>query len=320
MHSLVSVVVPVYNVKKYLSKCVESIMSQTYDNYEVLLIDDGSTDGSSEMCDRFAEQYEKIFAYHKENGGLSDARNFANKYLKGDYIVYIDSDDYVDSEHISILTECMSKYNADFVIAAHIEEDEFGTVLNKKNFDNKVTVYDTKSALEEMCYEKKIGTSAWGKLIKRETAFANEFPKGMLYEDLATIYKMIGSCSKIVYIDQPIYHYLQRNGSIRFSKYTPKVIHIMQAAENLLDFINEKYPDIRSAGIHRYFLSANEFCARAVNEKDFLGITRKVRVNLRKYWSNIQRNPKVSIKQKTKYWLMTFQPLFYKSIRRIIKK
>lgn len=320
MSTFVSVVVPVYNVKKYLNKCVNSIIAQTYDNYEVLLIDDGSTDGSSEMCDKFAAQYEKISVYHKENGGLSAARNYANKYLKGEYIVYIDSDDYVEPDYISIMVECREKYNADLVIASHIDEDEFGNVLSKKTFNNKITVYDARLALEEMCYEKTICTSAWGKLIKREYVFENEFPNGMLYEDLATIYKIIGSCNTVVYVDRPVYHYIQRNGSIRYSKYSPKVLHVMQASENLLNYVEKYYPDIRSAAIQRYFFSANEVYVRAFNEKTFLIITRKVRENLKKYWSDIQKNPKISIKQKAKYWIMTFQPLVYKAIRKIIKK
>lgn len=293
MSTFVSVVVPVYNVKKYLNKCVNSIIAQTYDNYEVLLIDDGSTDGSAEICDSFAEQCEKISVYHKENGGQSDARNYANKYVKGEYIVYIDSDDYVDPDYISVMVECREKYNADLVIASHIDEDEYGKVLSKKFFDNKVTIYDAKLALEEMCYEKTICTSPCGKLIKREHIFENEFPKGMVYEDLATIYKIIGSCNTVVYINRSIYHYIQRNGSTMHSKYSPKVLHVMQASENLLDYVEKYYPDIRSAAIQRYFFSANEVYVRAFNEKDFLIITRKVRKNLKKYWSDIQKNPKI---------------------------
>ena len=288
MSTFVSVVVPVYNVKKYLNKCVNSIIAQTYDNYEVLLIDDGSTDGSSEMCDKFAAQYEKISAFHKENGGQSDARNYANKYLKGEYIVYIDSDDYVEPNYISVMVECREKYNADLVIASHIDEDEYGKVLSKKVFDNKVTIYDAKLALEEMCYENLICTSPCGKLIKREHIFKNEFPKGMIYEDLATIYKIIGSCNKIAYINCSIYHYIQRNGSTMHSEYSPKVLHVMQASENLLNYVEKYYPDIRSAAIQRYFFSANEVYVRAFNEKDFLKIINNIRIKLRQYWSIIR--------------------------------
>lgn len=319
MSTFVSVVVPVYNVKKYLNKCVNSIIAQTYDNYEVLLIDDGSTDGSAEICDSFAEQCEKISVYHKENGGLSDARNFANKYLKGDYIVYIDSDDYVDPDYISVMVECREKYDAALVIASYIDEDESGKVLSKKTFNNKITVYDAKLALEEMCYEKTICTAAWGKLIKRELVFENEFPKGMLYEDLATMYKIIGSCSTVVYVDRSVYHYIQRNGSIRFSKYSPKVLHVMQAAENLLDYVEKYYPDIRSAAIQRYFFSANEVYVRAFNEKDFLKITANIRIKLRQYWPIVRSNNKISQKQKIRYWMMTFHPILYKNIWKFIK-
>ena len=319
MSTFVSVVVPVYNVKKYLNKCVNSIIAQTYDNYEVLLIDDGSTDGSSEMCDKFAAQYEKISAFHKENGGQSDARNYANKYLKGEYIVYIDSDDYVEPNYISVMVECREKYNADLVIASHIDEDEYGKVLSKKVFDNKVTIYDAKLALEEMCYENLICTSPCGKLIKREHIFKNEFPKGMIYEDLATIYKIIGSCNKIAYINCSIYHYIQRNGSTMHSEYSPKVLHVMQASENLLNYVEKYYPDIRSAAIQRYFFSANEAYVRASNEKDFLKIINNIRIKLRQYWSIIRINNKISKKQKIRYWMMAFQPILYKNVWKAIK-
>lgn len=320
MDIFVSVVVPVYNVKKYLNKCISSIIVQTYDNYEVLLIDDGSTDGSSEICDSFAEQYEKISVYHKENGGLSDARNYANKFLKGNYIVYIDSDDYVDPDYISVMVKCREKYNADLVIASYVDEDELGKILSKKVFNNKITVYDAKSALEEMCYEKKISTSACGKLIKKEYVYENEFPKNMLYEDLATMYKIIGSCSTVVYIDCSMYHYVQRNGSIRFSKYSPKVLHVMQAAENLLDYVEKYYPDIRSAAIQRYFFSANEVYVRAFNEKDFLKIIDNIRIKLQQYWWMVRNNNKISQKQKIRYWMMAFHPILYKNIWRAMKR
>lgn len=127
----VSIVVPVYNVERYIAKCVESLLNQDYSNYEIILVDDGSTDGSPKLCDKYANANDNVVCLHKSNGGLSDARNYGTCHATGDYISYVDLDDYVDTDYISSMIEAMRGDSVDIVISSHFDEDENGKFLHR---------------------------------------------------------------------------------------------------------------------------------------------------------------------------------------------
>lgn len=139
----VSVIAPVYKVEKYLDKCVESLVSQTYPNIEIILVDDGSPDSCPKRCDELAEKYSNVIALHKENGGLSSARNYGVKYAKYDYIAFVDSDDYVEKTYIEDMVRLKEKFDADFVITRTSRENEDGTGKSIVNFAPFVTDKET---------------------------------------------------------------------------------------------------------------------------------------------------------------------------------
>ena len=313
----ISVVVPVYNVEKYLKKCVGSLLRQTYKNFEIILVDDGSSDGSGKLCDSYAEQSRNIFVLHKQNGGLSDARNYALPYIKGQYVTFVDSDDYVDLDFLERLAKPLTGKITelpDMVISPHRNE-----ILNRGSLpvrwrSQSYQNLGPEKALEMMCYEKEFGTSACAKLISIRLVKKFPFPKGKIYEDLATVYKMIGNSRRIIFLDVPMYHYIQRKGSIRKGKWSPSVFDIMEASGNLLDYIAVHFPDIYKAGVQRYFFSANEVYIRAFNEKDYFKIISPVQKELRNMWKVIRENPQIRAKQKLRYWMLINCPALYRRI------
>ena len=161
---MISVIVPVYNVEKYLRKCLDSILNQTYQNFEVILVNDGSTDDSGKICNEYALRNPVIKAFHKKNGGLSEARNYGVVYAKGEYVTFIDSDDYIDYHYLERMKKALNLSNADIVIVGQIDETEDGNILGiKGDSKEEIKILSPMQTLEKMCYEREIGSSAWGK-------------------------------------------------------------------------------------------------------------------------------------------------------------
>jgi len=211
----ISIVVPVYNVENYLSYCVESLRQQTYKNIEIILVDDGSTDSSGEICDQYAREDDRIKVLHIENGGLSNARNTGVKESSTDWIVFIDSDDYYDHRAIEYLVELRDKYRVDLVATPVIEVRNYEHSDFLGDFREKYSgKLDRRTALEQMFYGNYVGTHSGGKLYKKEILLRFPYPNGMLYEDLALAYEHIASCENIAVSDLNLYKYYRRPGSI----------------------------------------------------------------------------------------------------------
>lgn len=222
---LISVIVPVYNVKPWLRRCVESIIKQTYSFIEIILIDDGSTDGSDKVCDILAKKDERIRVIHTENNGLSEARNTGLRISKGEYITYVDSDDRVDKNFIEKLYTTAVKFDADMVQSKVVIEcqDLHGKWTRHESCLPGLTktVFTNEEYLERLI-ASTYDFSAWARLYKRNIAESVEFPKGRLYEDLAILGKIINNMNKIVIENEAVYYYqYNRMGSIT-SKVTDK--------------------------------------------------------------------------------------------------
>ena len=252
---MISVIVPVYNVEKYLRRCIDSIIDQGFTDYEILLIDDGSTDKSSLICDEYSEKYEKIRVIHKMNGGLSDARNIGIINAKGDYVTFVDSDDYVSKDYLLTLSNLLKKYNADIVITGiktFFEKQKIN--INNKKYE--IFEYSGKEALKHMLYQNNIDTSACAMLLPINLAKENLFPVGKYHEDELTTYKYYSKVSKVVVTTQKQYYYLQRKGSIMhvFGKSSMDEI---DAADNLVNFCEKYFPDLVCAAESKKF---SDYC------------------------------------------------------------
>ena len=249
----VSVIVPIYNVEKYLEKCINSLLSQTLEDIQIILVNDGSKDNSGNI----AKEYEKnnknrVIYVEKENGGLSDARNYGLKYATGDFIAFLDSDDYIEKNAYEEMYNKAIEENVDYVECDFIWE-----------FPNKIRVdkqYPYKNKKEMLSFVRVV---AWNKLIKRQLITDNnlEFPKGLRYEDVEFTYKLIPFVNKFAYVDKPFIHYVQREGSIA-NVQNERTAEIFTVLDNVIEFykknnIYEEYRDELEYNYARYLLCSS---------------------------------------------------------------
>ena len=226
----VSVIVPFYNVENYIEKCLQTLVGQTLDDIEIILVNDGSKDRSMVVVEKFLEQYpEKIVYLEKENGGLSDARNYAIPYAKGEYIAFLDSDDYVEKTMYKDMYELAKKEDSDMV-----ECDFYWEYPDKEKIDTGVT-YSGKNEMLE-----KVRVVAWNKLIKKEILDKTkiQFPKGLRYEDVEFTYKLVPFLDKVSFLKKPCIHYVQRDGSIS-NVQNERNGEIFDVLENVIEFYKE---------------------------------------------------------------------------------
>ena len=214
---LVSVVVPAYNAEKTIQNTVDDILSQTYHYYELIIIDDGSRDGTSEICDSFAARDSRIRVIHQTNKGLSCARNTGTREAAGQYITYIDSDDRIDKRYLEYLVRAVTETGAD-VACGRIDRLREGTEPGEGNEEYAVTLFDRKECIRQMLTGKEITVSACCRLVPTDRMIACPFQEGAYYEDLSNTYKVNLMSEKTAFINVPLYHYVMRGGSITGQK------------------------------------------------------------------------------------------------------
>ena len=211
-NGLISIIVPVYKVEKYLCKCVDSILSQTYKNIEVILVDDGSPDLCGKICDSYLKKDNRVKVIHKSNGGLSSARNAGIEIAKGEYIGFVDADDYIDSRMYEILHSAITKESADMAVCELVMVDEFGKYIEeKKELHNDIITGNEKYNIMFLKWHFIV---AWNKLYSRHIFDNLKYEVGKIHEDEFIIHKILGKCKRIVTVQDELYYYVQRNDSI----------------------------------------------------------------------------------------------------------
>ena len=210
---LISIIVPVYNVDKYLNRCINSILKQTYSNLEVLLIDDGSTDNSGLICDKYASKFNNIRVYHKKNGGISSARNYGLDRIsnKANYIAFVDSDDFLHPRMYEILYGDLIKYDCD--IAVCNMDKTYSTIVNEYISEN-VLILNKEEYFENYFDDFYRSNVVWNKLYKRKCIEKLKFEEGKIYEDIFYSPQVVCNTNKIVINESKLYYYYQRQGSI----------------------------------------------------------------------------------------------------------
>ena len=242
MEDLISVIVPVYNVEKYLNRCVDSIINQTYKNLEIILVDDGSTDNCGKICDEYAKIDIRIKVIHKKNGGLSDARNNGIKEAIGKWITFVDSDDYLKSDFLYNLY-CINKENKTSIAVAPylIVTDKIIIKDNSIETNKKIT---QKEALKNMLLDREFTVSACSKLFKSSLFNDIKFPVGKIFEDTATTYKIIMKSDYISYCSKSGYCYYKRTNSILNSSYKRNQLQFIEFTDKMCSDILKKYDDL----------------------------------------------------------------------------
>lgn len=238
---LISIVIPVYNVEKYLDTCIKSVTAQTYTNLDIILVDDGSTDSSPLICDNWSKLDKRISVIHKENGGLSDARNTGIDSAKGDYIAFVDSDDWIDEYLYEYMMQKMLNYNAQVAACKIIKA--FDTHLEEMEFFSKKDIFSSKEALITILKGQDFCAVAWNKLYKRDIVGDIRFPYGKLHEDEYFTYKIIAKARTAVLVRNAIYYYRQRPESIMGS-WSIRHLDALEALHGRVIFLKKRYPDL----------------------------------------------------------------------------
>lgn len=256
--NVVSIIVPVYNMEHYLKKCIDSLTNQTYRDIQIILVDDGSTDHSSSLCDMYAREDNRITVIHKVNGGLSDARNAGLTKATGEYITFVDSDDYVDLHYVEKLLQALIQNGSDISVCAERRySDKDGIDNFFRSSYRKISLPITMSnvdGLKNYFYQDLFDASSWGKLYRAQLLDDIVFPVGKIHEDIGTTYKIFLRANMITFIPDEMYFYFQRKGSI---------LHSGVKEKNLLDGIElvekqkqetcSQYPEVLRAANCRCF-------------------------------------------------------------------
>lgn len=262
MSPLVSVIVPIYKVEQYLKRCIDSIIAQTYKNIEIILVDDGSPDNCGAICDEYALNNGRIKVVHKPNGGLSDARNKGIEVSKGDYICFVDSDDYVEKDYIEKMLSAAELSNADLVISNFKYVYEDGTI-KKYEFEHEFKSYSSEESMEILVSNNMSIplVVAWSKLYAKKLFSEYRFKKGLIHEDEEICHKIINSSNKIVIIDDVLYNYVQRTGSIMNEIKLSKDLVVCDILKDRYEFLVENGYNkiICENAFLNYYASVNKF-------------------------------------------------------------
>lgn len=313
---MISVIVPVYNVEKYLHKCVDSIINQTYKDLEIILVDDGSPDNCPKICDEYAQKDNRIKVIHKENGGLSSARNVGMKMAKGDYIAFVDSDDYIEEHMYEKLLDALKGSNADFCMCGDRTVNENGEEIIRNNFSAKTYFID--EIIENFVLPLK--TAAWNKLYKREYIGENIFPEGRIHgEDLVFQLSLLTGKTTMCVIPDVCYNYVKHSNSITTSGFSARSFDEVWCKDKAYSILVEKFNKYKNkAIIWRINARLNVIRKLVINEKT--GIYKN---EIKEYNHYIEENYKKAKtmlgKRKIEYFLYKHSKFLYKKLIKKLK-
>lgn len=308
---LVSIIVPIYKVESYLRRCLDSIVNQTYTNLEIILVDDGSPDACPQICDEYAAKDKRIMVIHKENGGLSDARNAGLDTCKGNYISFVDSDDWVTKNYIECLLNIAISEDADITIGNHFFAYK-GHIDKATPF--KSSAYSQKEAINQIITQQTLSWGAsWGKIYKKRIFDNYKFPIGKVHEDDYTSYKFVYEAKKIFCINQYLYYYFQRDNSISKTDTTYDFTDVMEEQFTFL-CQNKELKLAESTAINLCWRYLNKYYTnKSTNEKKKIFF----------YFSELKKLPIFHIKNRIQLYPFASFPfiyLFCKKIFLTIKK
>ena len=245
--SLISIIVPVYNVRAYLAEALDSVLLQSYRNLEIIVIDDGSTDGSGEICDEYAARDARIVVVHQENRGLSGARNVGLDRMTGEALAFLDPDDAYQTTYVEEMLSAMVREDADLIISQYTVHSTVGRLAGQGNKRPEPSLeqgsYDRIGALQALA-ENRINCSVWNKLYRRELWQEIRFPEGHVYEDVDVTYKILNQCRTVFVLNRPVYLHRKRPGSITDTPTASNLSDRNLAFSHYAQFIDENTPEI----------------------------------------------------------------------------
>ena len=320
---MISVVIPIYNVEKYLKKCIESVINQTYKNLEIILVNDGSTDNSKNIIDEYSLIDNRIKVINKKNGGLSDARNVGIEIAKGDYIAFLDSDDWIELNMYEKLYSYIKQENADIVQCSY--QEVYNEEVNNQKIKEEIKLISGKDSLYNLSGENHGKTVVvWNKIYKRELFNDIRFPKGKYHEDEFTTYKLLYKANKIVDLNLPLVYYRQRDGSIMNSKFNIKRLDALEAFNERLAFYKEKnLNELQQITIAQILHFTNLFYIKIKDSdiKNKYEILKILRQNIKNDYILFMKNKYVSLKQKILLTIFVLnKEIFYQVYKNKVNK
>lgn len=312
----ISIIVPIYKVELYLKKCVDSILAQSFKDFELILVNDGSPDGCGDICEAYKALDPRVVVIHKQNGGLSDARNYGIEVARGRYIGFVDSDDWIEPDMYESLYSLVTAHDADIAVCGHVEVMD--DVPLPKSFTHEVHVYNNEQALDKLLEDTEIQNLAWDKLYKAELFTHVRYPVGKYFEDIFTTYKLFLQARTTVSLDSPKYMYLKRSDSITGAMNTRKYYDRFCAALEIYETIRDQnYPVAEEISLCRTVTEGIELCnyqlitgEKAMN-KEYLV---ELGGFLNKHISKILRNRKLRREMKTASVLIITSSTIYKML------
>lgn len=278
---MISIVVPVYNVEEYLRECVDSVLQQTYGDFEIILVNDGSTDSSPAICAEYAQRDGRVRLIHQENQGLSAARNTGIDAARGEYLLFLDSDDYLPEGTLENLHGLAVAHNADFVTGPFLRLFENGSIRPARMRDpiHGVEVYTGYDKMDNYIRVPKQTNSVWGKLFARELFSEIRFPVGKLFEDVFVTYRLVHNAKRLVLTEKPSYVYRKRAGSIALRPCTDRDYDVVEGRLQEQAFVLEHYPELAHHAHVRMFSTVFQLVIRSAGGK----------ISDKEKWKNMQR-------------------------------
>lgn len=295
---LVSVIVPVYKVEKYLNRCVNSVVNQSYENIEIILVDDGSPDKCPEICEEWARKDCRVKVIHKINGGLSDARNKGLELAKGCYVCFVDSDDYVAKTYVETLYGLICSKKTDISAVSLKEVFSLEPEISKNaTGEGIITVFEGKEALKQLFYNDTFANYAWNKMYKRNLFENVKFPVGRKMEDLGTTYKLLLRAERIAYSTEVLYYYFQREDSILHKVNLDFYRDKFELSRERYEKIQDIYPDLKENDLFYFgvLLEAYPKLFSIMNGYDWTNAANRTFENCKKM---------VNTKDRIKYYLL----------------
>lgn len=320
---LVSVIVPVYNVEEYLGRCVDSILAQTYTNLEVILVDDGAKDSSGSICDAYAGKDSRVKVIHKENGGLSSARNAGIDVARGAYLEFVDSDDWLEPDAVESLLSAALRYDTELVIGGRWDVSAKTGEKKKGLCPSREEVISGPDMVSRIFRWDNCDSSACDKFYARRLFRQIRFPYGMVCEDVPIMYKIVLDAGRVALLDKPVYNYFHRSGSITYTGISDRNFHFARHTEVILPWIRENQPRLEPEATYLrvrslvYAVQSADL-ASAEDRKKFREESSGARRELRRHAGFILTGPFFSRKERITHLLLAFG--LYRGLRKIFSR
>lgn len=317
---LVSVIVPVYNVETLLGRCVDSILEQSYRNLEIILVDDGAKDSSGSICDDYAARDDRIRVIHKENGGLSSARNAGIDTARGEYFAFVDSDDWIEPDAVESLLSAALNHQVEMVVGGRYDVSGKTGEKTLGLCPVKEEVVSSTEMIRRIFTWDNCDSASWDKLYHRRLFRQIRYPMGKICEDVPVTYLIVLDAGKVALLDKPVYNYYHRPGSITNSTVSEKNFHLSQHTSVILSFIRENHPELTKEATYlrvrslMYSVMSVDL-ASAENQKKFHEICRSERRELRRYTGFMLTSPLFQRKERLTALLLAMN--LYRLFRRI---